>query len=415
MGVAGPRPVGAGQVAARRPPVVAAALVEPGQRLELLLAAPGQPGLEPLRRRQVVAGPPPRLGRLDHQLALEVVLEHDLDVAGQGRVGRVERQEVVALGQREHQVGDPAPGPLAVAPLVVERIGGRRRQVDLEPGQRDHRRQPEHVAEHRRLLEQVALVALERRDPGLDRLLDADRQLGRGRPVGVELPRRARRVDRAVGQEQPDQLLEEVRVAAGHLDRGVGDVVGDRAAPREEVAEHRLGVVGLEVAQVDALVIDVALAPARRPDQHLGPGRRQDHDRRSAQPGRQLRHQAQRRVVGPLQVVEDQDQRALVGVDLEEPAQDGPRDLVLLPGALGEDPEERRRWEVEADEPAQEVQGLDLALAHHILDLGGEPLPGQRVVLAGRELEAVAEQRRDRGVALRARLGPGRGRRGSAT
>lgn len=63
-------------------------------------------------------------------------------------------------------------------------------------------------------------------------------------------------VDRAVVEEQPDQVLEECRVAAGHLDRGLGGFVGDVRHARQQVAEHLLGVVGFEVAQVDALVID---------------------------------------------------------------------------------------------------------------------------------------------------------------
>ena len=99
----------------------------------------------------------------------------------------------------------------------------------LEPRQRDHRGHPEHVAEHRGLLEQVALLVLERRDPRLDRLLDRDRQLGIGGLVGIEPPHRARRVDRPVVHEQPHELLEERRVAAGHLDGGLRGVVGDVA------------------------------------------------------------------------------------------------------------------------------------------------------------------------------------------
>ena len=68
----------------------------------------------------------------------------------------------------------------------------------------------------------------------------------------------------------------------------IGDVVGDGPAPRQQVAEHRLGLFGLEVAQVEALVIDGALAPLRTPDQHLGAGAADDHDRRAAQARRQV-------------------------------------------------------------------------------------------------------------------------------
>ena len=38
-------------------------------------------------------------------------------------------------------------------------------------------------------------------------------------------------IDRAVVEVQPHELLEERRVAAGHLDRGVDDVLGNLAAP----------------------------------------------------------------------------------------------------------------------------------------------------------------------------------------
>ena len=95
-----------------------------------------------------------------------------------------------------------------------------------------------------------------------------------------------------------------------------------------------------------------------------------------------------------------------LGVDLEEPAQHGPGDLVVLARALRQDLQERRGREVDADEAAEEVQHLDdLAVAHHIFDLGGEPLTREAIDLAGRELEAIAEQRGHRGVALAIGLG----------
>jgi hypothetical protein len=113
----------------------------------------------------------------------------------------------------------------------------------------------------------------------------------------------------SITPEQPDQLLEERRVAAGHLDRGLRGLVGQILHARQQVAEHLLGVVGLEVAQVDPLVIDRALAPARRVDQHDGPRRGEQHDRRAAQPADDLADQAERVAVGPLHVVEHEHQR----------------------------------------------------------------------------------------------------------
>ena len=75
-----------------------------------------------------------------------------------------------------------------------------------------------------------------------------DRKLGLGCELGIEAPHRARCVDRAVLHEQPDELLEERRVAAGLLDGGLRGLVGDGRNARQEVAKHLLGVIGLAEA-----------------------------------------------------------------------------------------------------------------------------------------------------------------------
>src|SRR6185312_15187216 len=100
------RAIAALQVAARRAPLVAAALVQRGQELELLVAQRRELGLEPLRGREIIALELAAFRRSRDQLALEVVLEHDLDVAGNARVLALEDEQVVAVGEDRDQVAD---------------------------------------------------------------------------------------------------------------------------------------------------------------------------------------------------------------------------------------------------------------------------------------------------------------------
>ena len=270
------------------------------------------------------------------------------------------------------------------------------RRRTLEPRQCDHRRHPEHVAEHRGLLEQVALLGLERRDPRFDRFFDRDRQLGIGRLVRIEPPAIGADRDRAVVEEQPHELFEERRIAAGHLDRGLRAVLGNLFTPRQQIAEHQLGVIGLEVAQVDPRVIAGARAPTARAHQHLGPRRRQQHDRRAREIRRQIIDHRERIVVGPLQIIEHDDERAHRCIELDEAAQRGACELAVLLARFGDRLQKRRRWKVETDHIAEEIQNLrDLIRLHHVADLVREAQP-RRVIGIRRELEAIAQHRRHR-------------------
>jgi len=153
--------------------------------------------------------------------------------------------------------------------------------VLLDALHRDDGAEPEHVTEHSALFEHVAFRAFERRDSRLDCLFDGDGQLGVGGPVRVHLPARPAGVDAAVGQQQPNEFLDEVRVAAGHLDGILDDVLGDVVAAHEQAAKHRLGVVEIEVAQLDAKMIGRALAPLGAADQHVRPRAGAQHHRRA--------------------------------------------------------------------------------------------------------------------------------------
>jgi hypothetical protein len=120
VGIARPRLVAAGQVTVRGSPAIAAALVELGQEFELLLGAAGQLGLQPVGGQPVIARQAVGLGALDDELALQVVLEHQLQVARNGRVLDAEPEQIIALHQVIEQGHDALPHRIVGAPAIAE-------------------------------------------------------------------------------------------------------------------------------------------------------------------------------------------------------------------------------------------------------------------------------------------------------
>ena len=90
------------------------------------------------------------------------------------------------------------------------------------------------------------------------------------------------------------------------------------------------------------------------------------------------------RLVGPVEVLEDEDGRALVGDVLEEPAP-GRELLVALGRRAGLDPEQR-------EEPLRGTTLARLALGQDLVELGGRRTPGVRLEDPGVGLDDLAER-----------------------
>jgi hypothetical protein len=215
-------------------------------------------------------------------------------------------------------------------------------------------------------------------------------QAGRAQPGQAppdRLPDPERDPGRRAGGQQPGHLLDEERVAAGaplHVghERRVGRAAEQPADQQghlvvAERAKRRDRGGGGQVGQQGAGLLAGGLVELAPGGQDQGPGGGQA----AGQEGEQL----QRRRVGPLEVVEDHDQRPLPGGGqqhrgelVEQPDPGGRVRLAGLrerdrPGQLGQQP--RRRGQP-GGEPSQALVGRDQRPQHlHPGPVGRRPLP----------------------------------------
>jgi hypothetical protein len=172
----------------------------------------------------------------------------------------------------------------------------------------------ERLADDGRRLEQGAVRRVEGVEPRGDERVEAC-----GDGERSEVARRAigavGQLEAALGDESPDGLDRVERDAVGPLEdrpcRGLGEA-GDE--PLEEAA-HRLGVERLERQRREGAG---RRTPPGSPLQQLGASQRHDEDRRAVGPGEEMLDEVQEPAVGPLEVLEQQDRRPLLGDPLEE-------------------------------------------------------------------------------------------------
>jgi hypothetical protein len=262
-------------------------------------------------------------------------------------------------------------GPQDVRPRQLSRGAGDGRLV--EAGQRGDDRQPRAVAEHGHGARDRNGVGRQPRQPQQD---------GARHRAGPDLAHR-RRTGRARGDtvvlERGQQVTEEQRVAARRLAARRGEARIRVAEPRR----HELGHRGLaERRRPHGLAQRVAgdLRDQRRVGPRLGgaQGRRHQH-RRTLQPAHQVGHEAQRRPVAPLQVVEREQHGALLDQIQHRPVEAVQHGERALRGAAGEHALGRRRG------PRQHA----LALGHRL-----EQLPHRAEGEVALELTAAGGQDR---------------------
>ena len=116
-----------------------------------------------------------------------------------------------------------------------------------------------------------------------------------------------------------EELLDEERVPASRSNH----LLAQRGRKLTEVPDQRLGVLARERGERDR----VDLGPVRARLEQLGPGQAQHEDRRIGDVGGEVLDQVEQRRLGPVDVVEDDDQRLLGRERLDQLA-NGPEDLL---------------------------------------------------------------------------------------
>ena len=216
--------------------------------------------------------------------------------------------------------------------LAHERGEQRRERLLVGPADRGDPSRRERLAEHGRVLEELALVRLEPVEPRGDERVQRLRHVERSQVSGHG-------VARLPAFEQPA-----VEQHADRLDRVERDAVGALADARDGL----VGQAGHETAQevVDRLVgkglerqrgeVAEVRAPAGMPRRDLRPGEGDDVDPVRARPVEQVLDELDECGIRPVDVLEDHDHRVLVGHPLDEEAPGGEEVLAVGSDALGE-------------------------------------------------------------------------------
>ena len=147
-----------------------------------------------------------------------------------------------------------------------------------------------------------------------------------------------------------EQLLDEQRVALGGRDDALAQLRGELV--RERVDEL-VRVVVAERLEHDERRARARRRPGRPHVEEVGARSAEDEDRRAARRGGDVLDEVEERRVGPVDVVDDEDERPLRRERLEEPPE-RPRSLVGRAAAVA-------LADRAGDEPRGEVAVLDAA------------------------------------------------------
>ena len=98
-------------------------------------------------------------------------------------------------------------------------------------------------------------------------------------------------------------------------------------------------------------------APLGAAGEELRPGHADEEDGRVAQRAEQVLHEVEAILLAPMEVLEGEDHRVLLGVDLEEATEHGPADELELRRVDLDGLGEGRVEELEVEVGTEEVQG----------------------------------------------------------
>ncbi len=194
-------------------------------------------------------------------------------------------------------------------PRPHEAALGQRRQLRWRRRvERRERRGPEHRADHTRLLQRQPLRAGQAVEPRLQHAGERRRYRVGLQPRSVELPAVGAGAQRALVDQHLHQLFHVERIAFGARDQQRLQLVRHARQPLQQFGRELHARLGVERLQLDAPARP-GLTPAGPAFEECRPGE-PDHEHR--QPVRLARdevEQVERSVVGPVQVVEREQQR----------------------------------------------------------------------------------------------------------
>ena len=167
----------------------------------------------------------------------------------------------------------------------------------------------EDPSDHRGSLDHDALLRTQtinaRREERLDRRGDRDRcEVGLGDPVIIDVPQKPR-VD-----HHRERLFHEQGIALGRL-RDPRLPVLLRGLDAHEVRDELTGLLLGERLEVDGGDVELATRPGAPLVQQLRTGQTDEQDRRFARPVGDMLDEIQERGLGPVDVLEHKEQRAL--------------------------------------------------------------------------------------------------------
>ena len=265
------------------------------------------------------------------------------------------------------------------------------------------------MADHARLLQRRLLGRRQAIDARLQDAGERRRHADVEKLVGGNAPRLAVGDDDAVVDEHADQLLDEVRVAFG----AAREQVAQRHRHRLEAAQQRLDQLARaalgERREIDAQVLAAAAAPEGAALVERRARHAEQEQRQVAAVQDQMVDEIERAFVGPVQVVEQEDDRrarvAMQCAEIRRERVEGPiADLLRF---AGDGDDVRVAAVLEADQLADQRGVLGGALAEHGAEPGGELVLGDRLGVALEDLEArgehVAQQAVGNVVAVRMR------------
>ena len=137
---------------------------------------------------------------------------------------------------------------------------------------------------------------------------------------------------RAALEQHPSRLLDEERIALGLLEQRLA--LGGRELPvGEQGVQELLALGGAERLERERGGSQAAAAPAGPDVEQLGPGEADDQQRHVLDALGQVLDQVEQRLLGPVDVLEDEHERLRVG-ELGRPLAGRPGDLLRAPLGL---------------------------------------------------------------------------------
>jgi len=280
---------------------------------------------------------------------------------GHGRVDGVADQQVAELVAGLG--GQPGRGRAQeLAPHQPAQPG---RHLGPGAGRRQlgHRVALEGLADHRGPLQQVPVAAVQPVETGRDQRLDG-RGHGSGGQVAGHLPATGLAAQPALLDQGGQQLLDEQRVPAG----GPGDPLpgrGGQGPGAGQSVQQRPRVVRPQRLQQHADGVGPAAGPGRALLQQLGPGDGDEQDRGLVAALAELLDQVEEGRLGPVEVVEHHNERALGGQGLQQAA--GRPGGLLDRGRVGLQPDQ-----------LPDPLGHQVPVGVAPVDQGGQLGPGRR-------------------------------------